>query len=171
MGSTSTAPRRETSPSRLGIGKTTAPKYATVDGDSSRWRRGNHERIGGRVLRPPRNGNKIRRPTSRFGRFLIFRGLSVRPEVADWASARCEWALVFWTTNRPTRILGIPCSGLPIGATPKTLSGILGTLPEYQLGQRYLVRILFLPSACRRLGVWHARTCGIAITSICSISG
>eukprot|EP00965_Chrysotila_dentata_P130581 4317118-Pleurochrysis_carterae.AAC.1 len=34
--------------------------------------------------RPPHNDSKIRRPTSGFGRLLIFRSLlSVRPEVAD----------------------------------------------------------------------------------------
>eukprot|EP00965_Chrysotila_dentata_P216705 6189531-Pleurochrysis_carterae.AAC.4 len=33
---------------------------------------------------PPHNGNKIRRPTSGFGRSLLFiRGSSVRPKVAD----------------------------------------------------------------------------------------
>eukprot|EP00965_Chrysotila_dentata_P131264 4339304-Pleurochrysis_carterae.AAC.1 len=59
-------------------------KYATMEGDSSlSWKQRKSERNGGPVLCPPHNGNKIWRPTSGFGRFLIFRDLSVRPEVAD----------------------------------------------------------------------------------------
>eukprot|EP00965_Chrysotila_dentata_P174646 5765726-Pleurochrysis_carterae.AAC.3 len=65
------------------------------------------------------------------------------------ASARYEWAVVNWTTNRSTRVSGIPCSGLPNGATPGTSSGILSLLPKFQLGWRYLVRILFVDAIAR----------------------
>eukprot|EP00965_Chrysotila_dentata_P028564 949066-Pleurochrysis_carterae.AAC.1 len=68
---------------------------------------------------------------------------STRGRRLSRASAGCEWADAKWTTKRPTRVSGIPCSGLPKGATPGTSSGTLRNLPKFQLGQHYLVRMSF----------------------------
>eukprot|EP00965_Chrysotila_dentata_P137305 4541517-Pleurochrysis_carterae.AAC.3 len=60
------------------------------------------------------------------------------------ASARCERAVVNWTTNCPARVSGTLCSGLPNRTSPGLSFRIFGFLPKFQFGQRYLVRISFV---------------------------
>eukprot|EP00965_Chrysotila_dentata_P059451 1972715-Pleurochrysis_carterae.AAC.1 len=65
------------------------------------------------------------------------------------ACARCEWAVVNWTTIRPTRVLVIPCSGLPIGATPRTSSGIYQDFLSQVSARPALSRLTELSELCR----------------------